>query len=157
MRVSHEALWWGGVLDPEETVAGEKWLLESSVRVVVALSFLPLLLEMTPAGYFFNPDSRPLPYNERAVTLPIPPIPQAAFPWTPNSARAWKKAETSSKSFPRALPSLLWLTSPSRSWMVCRSGAPEEAVGAGLLPAEPLAWPHHRQPVPAGKGDAEAV
>lgn len=51
------------------------------------LYFPSLLLEMTLAGYFFNPISRPLTYNEQ-VTLHVPPVPQAVFPWTPNSARA---------------------------------------------------------------------
>ncbi|KAM9599154.1 cytosolic Fe-S cluster assembly factor NUBP2 isoform 1-T1 [Morphnus guianensis] len=63
----------------------------------------------------------------------------AVFPWTPNSARAWKKAETSSKSFPRALPSLPWLASPSRSWMVHCSGAPEEGVELDSCRLSP--WP----------------
>ncbi|XP_068003417.1 cytosolic Fe-S cluster assembly factor NUBP2 isoform X2 [Melanerpes formicivorus] len=58
--------------------------------------------------------------------------PQAVFPWTPNSATAWKKAETSSKSFPRALPSLPWLTLLSRSWVGHHSRAPEEAVELAL-------------------------
>ncbi|XP_027745389.1 cytosolic Fe-S cluster assembly factor NUBP2 isoform X5 [Empidonax traillii] len=71
----------------------------------------------------------------------------AVFPWTPSSARAWKKAGTSSKSFPRALPSLPWLTSRSRSW-IRHSRAPEKVVElncSGLSPG------------PAGTGMQELV
>lgn len=102
---------------------------------------------MPLAGLFLHPDSRPLPWGAQAVTLPFPSPPQAPFPWTPNLARAWRKAETSSGSFPRALPSPPWLTLPSRSWTGHRSGAPEEGLGLDSR----LAWQRHRRPLPGGK------
>ncbi|KAM4655950.1 cytosolic Fe-S cluster assembly factor NUBP2 isoform 1-T1 [Amazona ochrocephala] len=78
----------------------------------------------------------------------------AVFLWTPNSARAWKKAETSSKTFPRALPSLPWLVLPSRSWMVRHSRAPEGSVELDFL-AEPVAAPPATHG--GGTGAVEAV
>lgn len=66
-------------------------------------------------------------YTDQSLS-PFLFVPQVVFPWTPNSARARKKAETSSRSFPRALPSLPWLILLSRSWLEHHSRAAEEAV-----------------------------
>lgn len=108
---------------------------------------LPAAPEMPLAGLFLHPDSGPLPWGEPAVTLPFPSLPQALFPWTPSLARAWRKAETSSRSFPRAPPSPPCFTLPSRSWTAHRSGAPEEGLGLDSH----LAQQRHQQPVLLGK------
>lgn len=123
---------------------GEKQLLKGLVQAVPVLPAAP---EMPLAGLFLHLDPGPLPWGEPAVTLPFPSLPQAPFPWTPNLARAWRKAETSSRSFPRALPSPPWFTLPSRSWTAHRSGAPEEGLGLDSR----LAQQRHQQPVLLGK------
>lgn len=124
---------------------GEKQLLKGLVQAVPVL--FPAAPEMPLAGLFLHPDPRPLPWGEQALTLPFPSLPQAPFPWTPNLARAWRKAETSSGSFPRAPPSPPCFTLPSRSWTAHRSGAPEEGLGLDSR----LAQQCHRQPVLVGK------
>lgn len=92
-----------GVLDPEEVVAVRvlSWRAQGGQWWLFPTTF-------PGADYgsvFFIPGCRPWPYREQTLTVPSS-APQAASPWTPSLARAWKKAETSSKSFPRALPSL---------------------------------------------------
>uniref|UniRef100_A0A452IYQ9 NUBP iron-sulfur cluster assembly factor 2, cytosolic n=1 Tax=Gopherus agassizii TaxID=38772 RepID=A0A452IYQ9_9SAUR len=70
------------------------------------------------------------PYKPLGAVLVT--TPQGVFPLIPSSLRAWRKAEISSRSFPRALPSLPLLTSPSRSWTGHPLRAPERISKAGL-------------------------
>lgn len=76
---------------PWRAQGGQWWLFPATFPgVTVAVCFLSWLQTLAVQG----------------INSHCPLVPQAVSPWTPSSARAWKKAETSSKSFPRALPSL---------------------------------------------------